>query len=92
MPQSNISKNKSKQMARLGEGAVVPTNDQETCWVFKRVLNSELDRHLIYKVVYVKDLDFVSRGGWKRYFGQESVDKYIVELDQKNGWGNPWAK
>ena len=80
------------QIARLSEGAVVPDGKQETCWVFKRVLNSDLDRHLIYKVVYVKNLDFVFRGGWKRYEGQESIDQYVAELDEKNGWGNPWAK
>ena len=91
MTQTNKDKNRQKQMNSLARGMVAPTPDKETCWVFKRVLNSELDQHLVFKVVYVTSLEFTKRGGWRRYFGQHSVDEYVDELELV-GWNNPWQK
>lgn len=92
MPNHSLSRKKMNQIARLSEGAVVPNGKEETCWVFKRVLNSTLERHLIYKVIYLKTLDYSKRGGWRLYTGPESIDNYVAELDHNNGWGNPWSK
>tara|TARA_R100000734_G_C3312614_1_gene103677 strand:+ start:1292 stop:1498 length:207 start_codon:yes stop_codon:yes gene_type:complete len=59
-------------------------------WVFKRVVNSELDKHLIFKVVYAYNKDQLRRGGWHHYTSPDDIEAYYIKYKDK--WDNPWVK
>ena len=60
------------------------------CWVFKRLIKSDYDQHITYKMINKTSYDQTKRGGWHLYTGEDSVDQYIIRMLPK--WDTPWCK